>query len=207
MRIAVLIAADIVHIEDVDARQAEPLQAVFERPHDAVVGIVVGHTERQRMLAARLRRRLRKGAQQPPDLGRQHPFVARLVAQRIADRPLRLPKAVIRCGIDIAHPGIPSGAHDRLGPLPGHRDAGAAQRGAAEPQNRHFQRGPPDPTLLEFRHRVSPAATTEIADHSQRILESDVLRVDQLQSVIPGLDPGIHGFSLVDGRVKPGHDE
>jgi hypothetical protein len=31
--------------------------------------------------------------------------------------------------------------------------------------------------------------------------------VDQLQSVIPGLDPGIHGFSLVDGGVKPGHDE
>src|SRR5438874_2706934 len=25
--------------------------------------------------------------------------------------------------------------------------------------------------------------------------------------VIPGLDPGIHGFPFVDGRVKPGHDE
>ena len=30
---------------------------------------------------------------------------------------------------------------------------------------------------------------------------------DSPNVVIPGLDPGIHGFSLVDGRVKPGHDE
>jgi len=30
---------------------------------------------------------------------------------------------------------------------------------------------------------------------------------DSSNVVIPGLDPGIHGFSLVDGRVKPGHDE
>src|SRR5262249_40906653 len=26
------------------------------------------------------------------------------------------------------------------------------------------------------------------------------------QTVIPGLDPGIHGFLFVDGRVEPGHD-
>lgn len=40
-----LIAADVVHIKDVDAREAEPLQAIFERTHNAVVGIIVGDAE------------------------------------------------------------------------------------------------------------------------------------------------------------------
>jgi hypothetical protein len=35
-------------------------------------------------------------------------------------------------------------------------------------------------------------------------MEDDAMSGDSSNVVIPGLDPGIHGFSLVDGRVKPG---
>jgi len=37
------------------------------------------------------------------------------------------------------------------------------------------------------------------------VIESDAMNPDSSKVVIPGLDPGIHGF-FVDGRVKPGHD-
>ena len=46
---AVLVHADIVHVEDVDPRQAEPLETILIGSHDAVVGIVVDRIEWQRM--------------------------------------------------------------------------------------------------------------------------------------------------------------
>ena len=49
---AVLICTDIVHIEDIDPRQAQALKAVLERAHDAVIGIVVDCVERQGMAPA-----------------------------------------------------------------------------------------------------------------------------------------------------------
>ena len=47
--LAVLHRADVVHIEDVDPRQPEPLQAILERAYDAVIGIVVEGLERHRI--------------------------------------------------------------------------------------------------------------------------------------------------------------
>ena len=41
----VLVGADVVDIKNVDARQAEALQAVFERVHDIVMRIVVDDVE------------------------------------------------------------------------------------------------------------------------------------------------------------------
>ena len=114
---AVLVGADIVDVEDVDPRQPEPLQAVLVGAHDPVIRIVVDRVERQRMTAAVGMHAGRVRAQQAADLGREHPFVARPVAQRVADRALGLADAVERRGIDIAHPGIPGGRHDRLGGL------------------------------------------------------------------------------------------
>ena len=61
-----------------------------------------------------------------------------LLAQRVADRALGLPDAVERRGIDIAHPGLPGGRHDRLGRLPRHIDPAAAQGCAAETQLGHL---------------------------------------------------------------------
>jgi hypothetical protein len=37
--------------------------------------------------------------------------------------------------------------------------------------------------------------------------ESGTTEISTSKIVIPGLDPGIHGFVVLDGRVEPGHDE
>ena len=146
--------ADVVHIEDVYPRQPEPLQAVLERTHDPVIGIVVDRVERQRMAAFGVLGRGRARAKQASDLCRQHPFVARDPAHRIADATLGLADTVIGGGIDVGHPGRPGGADDRFGLLPGDRDATAAEGRAAEAQLRHFNRSPSNPSLLETRHRA-----------------------------------------------------
>ena len=153
---AVLVGADVVDIENVDARQAQALQAVLERAHDAVMRIVVDDVERQRVPALERGRGPRHRAQQPPDLGRQYPVVTRLIAQRVADGALGLADAVKGCGVDIAHAGRPGGAHDRLRGFAADRDAGAAEGGGAEPQYGHFERGMPDPAPFEIRHVASP---------------------------------------------------
>ena len=97
---AVLVGADVVHVEDVDAGQPEPLQAVLERAHDAVIGVVVDRVERQRMACGLGMHAGRVRAQQAADLGRQHPFVARPLAQRVADAALGLADAVERRGVE-----------------------------------------------------------------------------------------------------------
>jgi hypothetical protein len=150
---AMLIDADIVHIESVDPRQAEALQAVLEGAHDPVIGIVVDRLERHHLppLAGIGHRAAR--SQQAPDFGRQYPLVARHGAQRIADAALGLAEPVIGRGVDIAHPGRPGSAYDRLRGFASHLDTAAAERRAAEPQNGHLQRGAPDPALGKFRHR------------------------------------------------------
>jgi hypothetical protein len=79
-----------VDIENVDARQAQALQAVLDRAHDAVMRIVVDDVEPQRVPALEPRRGLRHRVQQPPDLGRQYPLASWLIAQRIADGALGL---------------------------------------------------------------------------------------------------------------------
>src|SRR5207247_1983402 len=115
---AMLHHADVVDVEDIDPRQAEPLQAVLERPHDRVVGVVESGSERHWRLGYFAHGRLDLRAQQPPNLGRQHPFVARHRAQRVADATLGLSEAVIGRGIDVAHPGRPRRARNRFGLLP-----------------------------------------------------------------------------------------
>ncbi len=150
---AVLHRADVVHIEDVDPRQPEPLQAVLERAHDRVIGVVVNRLERQRIAPFRVLGRGPARAKQASDLCRQHPFVARDPAHRITDATLGLADTVIGGGIDVGHPGRPGGADDRFGLLPGDRDATAAEGRAAEAQLRHFNRSPSNPSPFESGHR------------------------------------------------------
>jgi hypothetical protein len=61
-------------------------------------------------------------AQQAPDFCGQHPFVTRLGTKRIADAALRLSKSVKGCGVEIAQPASPSGAHDGFRSLSIHGD-------------------------------------------------------------------------------------
>ena len=117
---AVLHRADVVHIEDVDPRQPEPLQAVLERAHDPVIGVVVDGLERQRIAAFRVRGRGPARTQQASDFCRQYPFVARDPAHCIADATLGLADTVIGRRVDVAHPGRPGGA--RRSPRPSCRE-------------------------------------------------------------------------------------
>ena len=61
-------------------------------------------------------------AQQAPDFCGQHPFVTGLLTKRIADAALRLSKSVKGCGVEIAQPTSPSGAHDGFRSLSVHGD-------------------------------------------------------------------------------------
>src|SRR4029077_9158779 len=129
---AMLIGADIVHIKDVDPRQAEALKTVLERAHDSVIRIVVDRFEGQWVSPAIGEDAGRAAAQQPADLGRQHPFAPRTVAQRIADATLGLADPVVRRATHAAHAAGPGGAHysPRGGADDG--DLAAAKGGAAE---------------------------------------------------------------------------
>ena len=114
------------------------------------------------------RRRVR--TEQTSNLRRQHPFVARFPAHRVADATLGAAKTVIGCGVDIAHPGRPGGVHDGFGFAAADLDATTPEGRAAETQRRDFERGPSDPALLENRHRAishSPHMSCG-ADHTLR---------------------------------------
>ncbi len=151
---AVLHRADIVHVEDVDPCQPEPLKAVLERAHDSVIGVVVDRIEWQRMAAFSVVGRGRARTKQASDLCRQHPFVARHPAHGIADTTLGLADTVIWCRVDVGHSGRPGCTDDGFRLLPGDRDTTAAERRAAETQLRHFNRSPSNSSLLESGHRA-----------------------------------------------------
>ena len=139
----VLVGADVVHIEDVDPRQPEPLQAVLERPHDAVIRIVVDRVERHHMARRAAIARARVRPQQAADLGRQHPLVARPVAQRVADAALGLADAVIGGGGQSTPPPPPGGGgHGPPPPPAGPRPGGPPGGQPSQRGGRLVRRGP-----------------------------------------------------------------
>ena len=71
---------------------------------DAVVGIVVHGVERQRMGVFLGLDRCQPRTEQTADFRRQHPFVTRHPAHRIADETLGLAETIIRRRIHIAYP-------------------------------------------------------------------------------------------------------
>jgi hypothetical protein len=152
----VLVGADVVDIKDVDPPEAEPLQAVLDRAHDAIVRIIVDRVERHNVVWRAARGRPGARPQEPADLGREHPFVAVLSAQRVADGALGLAEPVIGRGVNVAHARFPRGADNRLGFGARHRDAGAAEGGTAKTERGDFERGSRDPALRKFRHPVPP---------------------------------------------------
>jgi hypothetical protein len=94
----------------------------------------------------------RVAAQQPADLGGEHPFASRTVAQRVADATLGLADPVIRRGINVAHAGGPGGGHDFFCGGAGDSDLAAAQGGTAKAEFGYVQARVPDLSQREFSH-------------------------------------------------------
>src|SRR5215813_6831730 len=155
MRVAPMLhRSDVVHEENVDSRQAKPLQAVLERAHNRIVGVVEYSIERHSILPVFGCGYVHPWAQQPPDFCRQPPFVTRYFAQRVADTTLRLAKPIKGCGVYVAHSGRPGRSHDRFGLFTADRHPAAPERRAAKTESGHFERGTPDRALLKFRHTI-----------------------------------------------------
>ena len=76
--------ADVVHVQDVDAIEAESLEAVLERPHDTVIAVVVDEVERHGRQEAVTRGCVAGRFEQTPDLGRQNVILSLTVPQGIA---------------------------------------------------------------------------------------------------------------------------
>ena len=142
MRIAVRLAIDVVHVDEVDAREPEPLQAVFERAAHALRAVVVALHEGQRVDEAMLvARRIGARFEQPSDLGRQQIIAARPCAQRVANAPFRAALTVIRRGVEIAHTGVVRVSDERRRGSVGDRAKQVAQRRTAKTEWRCTQTG------------------------------------------------------------------
>jgi len=135
------------------------MQAVLDRAHDAIVGVVEHGIERQhrREHAAvdALGRVLR--LQQPADLGGEHDVVALVAAQRLADAMLAPAMAVERRGIDEAHTGVEGRLHRIMRIGIADRRIEVAERGGAEAEDRHLQLGAAERPLVRRLHDHSAA--------------------------------------------------
>src|SRR5271169_4438096 len=152
MRIGTMLhRTDVVHEENIDSWQAKPLQAVLERAHNRVVGVVEYSNERHSTLPVLGCDYARLWAQQPPNFCRQNPFVTRYFAQRVSDTTLRLAKPVKGRGVHVAHSGRPSRAHDRFGLFGADRHPAAPEGRAAKTESGHLEHGAPERALFEIR--------------------------------------------------------
>ena len=99
----------VVDQQQIDARQAEALQAVLEAAHDPIVAVVEAMLEFQSAAPEAVLEVLRivEGAEQSADLGRQHVVGARAAIQRTTEAMLALATAIPRRGVVIADAGIP----------------------------------------------------------------------------------------------------
>ncbi|MCY1509251.1 hypothetical protein D9M68_435890 [compost metagenome] len=75
--------------------------------------------------------------EEPADLGGEHEFVARLVAQEVADAALGKPEAVIGCHIEIAHTRLPGRVQCRDGRVTGALPVEPAEAGGTEAKFGH----------------------------------------------------------------------
>jgi hypothetical protein len=155
---------EVVHQEDVDPPGAEALQAVLERTHHAVVGVVVDLGKRQAVLELAVveGRRIAR-LEQAPDLGREHEIGARLAAQRLAEAMLRQAEAVQRRGVEIADAGIMAGLE--RGPRLGIRErpVHVAERRPAAAHDRDLDpRAAEHPPVAWFHQPASPTCAQKV---------------------------------------------
>ena len=103
------VVVGVVEVHDVDTFDAQPLQALVERPPDAVAAEVPHRpVVRHAMEDGRAGELLGRGrAQEPTDLGRQHVAVARVLSEDGPQSPLRLAVAVLRGRVEVADASLP----------------------------------------------------------------------------------------------------
>ena len=106
---AVMTNVQIVDQQQIDARHAEPLQAVLEAPHHAVVTIIESVLELQAPTPEPMLEILRivDRSEQPADLGRQDIIGPRPPIQRPPKAVLALPPPIPRGRIVVADAGVP----------------------------------------------------------------------------------------------------
>ena len=129
--------------QQIDARQAEALQAVLEAAHDPVVAVVETVLEFQSAAPEAVLEVLRvvERAEQPADLGGQHIVGAWTAIQRAAEAMLALPAAVPRRRVVVADAGVPRGLQRGAGISVLDHVEQVAQPGAAEAELRELDVG------------------------------------------------------------------
>ena len=142
----------VVHEHDVHPVEAEPLEALLERPEHAVAA-EVPYPPQPGVLLERGISLARVPPQQPPDLGGEHELVARAPAQRVADAALGHPGAVVRRGVEEAHAELPRGVARRARPRVTDWREQPAERPRAEAEACDRHAGGAELALFERPHR------------------------------------------------------
>ena len=133
----------VVDQQQIDAWQAEALQAVLEAAHHPIVAVVEAVLEFQPAAPEAVLEFLRvvDGTEQPADLGGQHIVGARTAIQRAAEAMLALPAAVPRRRVVVPDAGVPCGLQGGAGiGILDHVEQ-VAQPRAAEPELRELDVG------------------------------------------------------------------
>ena len=188
-------------VHDVQAVDAQPRQAVLQRPFDPVGAVVVDALDHPGAGAVPV---LGESAgaghvlEPPADLGRQHVAVARHAAQRGADPPLAGARPVQRGGIDEVDAGLQGGAHDLRRLLVGDVAVEAADRRAPQAHPGHLQVRRSEPYALQRIHAFLLAYPTESAWSELRCRGDErrrgtLLRLDRTtSSEKEGDDPAVN---------------
>src|SRR5260370_24147903 len=90
----VVVVVGVVDVQDVDAVEAQPREALLEGPHDSVVAEIEHRVDRGWALPGLAGLGWRVRAQKPADLARRREFVATLLSEYLAHSRLGQPMAV-----------------------------------------------------------------------------------------------------------------
>ena len=105
---------EVVNQEDVDPIDSEPLEAVLEGAHHAVVAVVEDSLKLEAAEPLILDGvGAERAAEDAADFGRDEILIARLAVERAAERMLGEPSSIPGRRIEIAHAAVPGGADDR----------------------------------------------------------------------------------------------
>ena len=136
-------AVEVVDQQQVNGVEAQPLQAVFPRAHDAIVPVVEAEVKGQAADPEALLERMEiaGGGEHPADLGREHEVAALLLAEKVAEAVFAFAIAVKRGGVVVADAGVPSRLQGVLGLGFTDRIEKLAQRGTAKAEGAQLDAG------------------------------------------------------------------
>jgi hypothetical protein len=151
-----MLKIQIVDQQQVDVGNAQPLLAVFERPHDAVVSVIEHMREREAAgpEAALEAGGVAAGPQHPADLGGQHELAARPTIEGPADPVLALATPVPGRGVEVSDALVPGRLQGRCGRIVRHDREQVAKRRGPEAQ---LAEGHPGSAQVAGRDRVHAA--------------------------------------------------